>query len=210
MGLRLEDINLSHIYEYVNNGEVQNAAPEVVRYLELLDKARSMHLRINEFGHKDAIIAHFIKVEGLSRYLATNIFNDAMEYFYADKQISKDAHRNITAEFMWKDYLLAIKLAKDTKDVVAANKILAERARVLQLEVVDPPKIPQEAFAQPFKMYSNSAKYLGLPDKSKSEIREMLSKFPELTEKEMIRLEEEAGVLPTVRLFLDDEEDPRK
>ena len=210
MGLKLEDIDLSHIYEYVNNGEVQSAPPEVVQYLEYLDKARSMYNRVGEFGHKDAIVAHFIKVEGMSRYLATNIYNDAIEYFYSSREISKDAHRNITADFMWKNYLLALELAKETKDVAAANKILAERAKILQLEVVDPPKIPESAFEKPFKMYSNSAKYLGLPEKSRPEIKAMLEKFPEISEKVRLRLEEEAGALPTVRLFLDDNENPRK
>lgn len=211
MGLKLEDINLSHIYEFINNGEItSNVDPAIVEYLEFLDKARSMHLRIQEFGHKDAIVAHFVKVEKLSRYLANNIYNDAMEYFYSDKQISKDAWRNIIAQRKEKNYILAIQLAKDTKDVVAADKILDGMAKVLGLDQIEPPKIPDSAFSQPFKMYSVDAEFLGLPKKSKKEIKAMLEKFPEISEKLMMRLEEEAGNLPTVRLFLDEHENPRK
>jgi len=211
MGLKLEDINLSHIYEYINNGEVEaKVDPNIIQYLDYLDKARSMHLRINEFGHKDAIIAHFIKVEKLSRYLANNIYNDAMEYFYSDKQISKDAWRNIIAQRKEKNYILAIQIAKDTKDVAAADKILDSMAKVLGLDQIDPPQIPASAFTQPFKMYSIDTEFLGLPKKNKSEIKKMLEKFPEISEKLMLRLQEEAGALPTVRLFLDEHENPRK
>lgn len=210
MGLKLEDINLSHIYEFIHTGDVTAADPNIIQYLDYLDKARAMHNRIGEFGHKDAIVAHFIKVEGLSRYLATNIYNDAMEYFYSDKQIQKDTYRNIIAQRKEKNYILAIELAKDTKDVVAADKILDSMAKVLGLDQVDPPHIPETAFSQPFKMYSIDTEFLGLPKKNKSEIKKMLDKFPEISEKLRIRLEEEAGALPNVRLFLDEHENPRK
>lgn len=210
MGLKLEDINLSHIYEYLQTGDVANVDPEIPRYLDLLDKARAMYNRVGEFGHKDAIVAHFIKVEGLSRYLATNIYNDAMEYFYCDKQISRDAYKNILAQDSRKDYLAAIEVAKTTTDFVNASKIHLQIFKLLGFDQPEPPKIPDSAFTQPFKMYSIDTEFLGLPKKNKKEIKEMLEKLPEISEKVRLRLEEEAGNLPTVRLFLDEHENPRK
>lgn len=210
MGLKLEDINLSHIYEYLQTGSSEKADPEIVRYLDLLDKSRAMYNRIDEFGHKDLIVAHLIKVEKLSRYLANNIYNDAMEYFYCDKQISNDAWGNILAEDTRKDYILAIKLAKTTTDVTNASKLHLQIYKLKGLDKPEPPKIPEGAFTQPFKMYSVDTEFLGLPKKNKSEIKKMLDKFPEISEKIRMRLEEEAGNLPTVRLFLDEHEDPRK
>ncbi len=210
MGLKLEDITLAHIYEYLNNGAVETADPEIVRYLDLLDKARSMYLRIDEFGHKDAIVAHLVKVEKLSKYLAGNIYNDAMEYFYCDKQISRDAWRNILAQDSRKDYILAIQLAKTTADAVNASKIHAQIFKILGLDQPEAPKLPEGAYDKPFKMYSIDTEFLGLPKKNKTEIKAMLDKFPEISERIKLRLEEETGTLPTVRLFLDEHEDPRK
>lgn len=209
-GIKLEDINLSHIYEYVNHGDIQEAPEAVVRYLELLDKARGMHLRVNEFGHKDAIVAHLKTHEGLTYYMANNIYNDAMEYFYCDKRISKDAWRNIIAQRKEKNYILAIQLAKDTKDVATADKILDGMAKVLGLDQPDPIEIPPGAYDQPFKMYSIDAQFLGLPVVKRSEIKKLLDELPEISERLKVRLEEEAGLLPTVKLFLDEHEDPRQ
>ncbi|AXP79179.1 hypothetical protein CJ739_79 [Mariniflexile rhizosphaerae] len=210
MGLKLEDINLSHIYEYLQSGTSEKADPEVIRYLELLDKVRAMYNRIDEFGHKDLIVSHLIKVEGLSRYLANNIYNDAMEYFYCDKQISNEAWSNMLAEASRKDYIFAIQLAKTTADVVNASKIHLQIYKLKGLDKPEPPKIPDGAFQQPFKMYSIDTEFLGLPKKNKKEIKEMLEKFPEISEKVRMRLEEETGSLPTVRLFLNEHENPRK
>ena len=77
---------------------IRSKAPqEIVDYLDLMDKIRGMHLRIDRYGGKDAIVNHLMKVEGLSRYLANKAYNQAMEYFYADNDISKEAWRNIIA-----------------------------------------------------------------------------------------------------------------
>lgn len=212
MALKLEDINLSHIYEYVQTGKIEgskNIDPAIPEYLELLDKCRSMHNRIDEFGHKDAIVSHLMKVEGLSRYLATNIYNDAMEYFYSDKQISKDAWRNMIAQYMQKNYILAIQLAKDAKEVVSANKILLEMAKTLRLDQPDDIQIDEAAYTQPFKMYSVDAKFLGLPEINRSDLAKLIDELPELSEKDRLRIKQEANVLPT-KLFLDEHEDPRK
>lgn len=208
--LKLEDIDLSHIYEYVNHGEIQNAPEEIVRYLDLLDKARSMSNKLGESGSKDAVVGHLIKVEGLSRYLATNIYNDSMEYFYSSKAISRDAYRHFIAELKHKNYLLAMELSKDTKDVASADKILDSMAKVLGLDMPDPIEVPASAYTQPFKMYSIDAEFLGLPKINRTKIKELLSELPEISERLRLRLEEEAGLLPTVKLFLDEHEDPRQ
>ena len=210
--LTLDQIDLSHIYEFVMTGDVdiERADPEIRRYLDLLDQARSMHNRIADFGHKDAIVAHFIKVEGITRHVAMNIYNDAMEYFYNSKNISKDAYRNIIAELKHKNYICAIQMAKNTQDVASADKILDSMAKVLGLDKDDPIPVPESAYMQPFKMYSNDAKYLGMPELNRTEIKKMLESVPEMSEKIINRLEEEAAMLPTVKLFLDEHEDPRK
>lgn len=212
MGLKLEDINLSHVYEFVQTGKIEdskNIDPNVPRYLELLEKCRGFHLRIDEFGHKDAIIAHLRNVEGLTYYVANNIYNDAMEYFYSDKQISKDAWRNIIAQYMQKNYILAIQLAQDTKEVASANKILLEMAKTLRLDQPDEIKPDEAAYTQPFKMYSIDAEFLGLPAINRSELAKLIDNFPEISEKHKIRLKQEAALLPT-KLFLNEHEDPRK
>jgi hypothetical protein len=208
--MKLEEISLSDIYEFVTTGKVQeNVDPAIPKYLHLLDKARSMHLRIDEFGHKDAIVNHFVNVEGLSRYLATNIYNDAIEYFYADNQISKDAWRNIIAQDMRKNYILAIQLAKDTKDVSSANKILLELAKTLRLDQPDPIEPDEHDYLPPFKMYTMDAAALGMPKIDRRVLAKQIDSYPELSEKERTRLKQEAAILP-IKLFLETHEDPRK
>ncbi|OBQ56100.1 hypothetical protein JJL45_05195 [Tamlana sp. s12] len=212
MGLKIEDINISIIHEYVSSGKIESnevTDPAIPKYLELLDKVRGMYNRIDEFGHKEAIMKHLIKVEGLSRYQANNIYNDALEYFYCDKQVSKDAWRNILAQDMRKNYIAAIQMAKTTSDIATANKILVETSKILQLDLPDPVEVDDAAYTQPFKMYSVDAEFLGLPKIDRRELAKQIEALPEMSEKEIIRLKQEANVLP-LKLFPDEHEDPRK
>ena len=137
MAIKLEDIELEDLQDFVANGIDSQAPPEIVEVLQLLDKIRGMHLRFNQFSGRDAVINHLVNVDGYSRYLAAKFYDMAMEYFYADRQISKKAWRNILAEKMDKAANLALSLAENTRDVTTAIKSLKEIATVLQLDQPD-------------------------------------------------------------------------
>jgi hypothetical protein len=207
--MKLENISLQDIFDYIDSGSPASAPDEIVRYLDLLDKARGMHLRSKRYGTKDSIIKHLMKVEDLSRYLANQIYNDALEYFYSDQQISNAAWRNILAEKMYNNYLLAIAVAKDTKDVRQANAILVDVYKARGLDQPDKEEIPEELFNKPWKLYAMDAEMLNLPPVNRVEIGKLIDELPDLTEKEKIMIKREAVVLP-IKLFPDEQEDARK
>ena len=206
---KLEDISLDIIRDFIENGNRADADEGIVEYLDIIEKIRGMKMRFDHFPSKDHIIKHLIKVDGHSRHLAINLYNDCIEYFYADTKITKEAWRNLYAEEAEKDIALARMLVKDVGDIAKISKMRMDLAQLRQLDKEEVEKLPEEWFLKPFKLYAMDAEFLGLPPANRHKIAEQIDGYPELTEKERVLIKREAGVLP-VKLFLDESENPRK
>ncbi len=209
MALKLDNISLQDIFDYVENGKQGNADPEILRYLNLMDKIHTMHHRINKYGSKEMILKHLVKVEGLSQFLANQMYEDAIDYFFSDTHISKQAQRNIIADKIAKAANMAIIVAKTPQDWKYVTQILVDEWRVRMLDKEDAQELPEGIFQKPFKMYMQSAEALGMPPINRIELAKFIDEFPEITEKEKEALRREASIIPN-KLFLDEQEDPRK
>lgn len=205
----LQDVDLDAIYDFVDNGDRSKAPREIIDYLDLMDKIRGMSLRIDRYGSKDAIVNHLIKIEGLSRYLANKAYNQSMEYFYADSDISKEAWRNILAQRMDKNYAIAQLLVKDVSDAKKVNDMIKDMGFALGLHLPDPEPIPEGAFQRPSKIYTLSMEDLGKVPQPKKELRDFIMSLPDVSEKVKLMALQEA-LLEPMNLFPLENEDPRK
>ncbi len=205
----IQDIDLDTIYDFVDNGDRSKAPQEIIDYLDLMDKIRGMSLRIDRYGSKDAIVNHLIKIEGLSRFLANKAYNQSMEYFYADSDISKEAWRNILAQRMDKNYAIAQLLVKDVSDAKKVNDMIKDMGIALGLHLPDPEPVPEGAYQRPTKIYTLSMEDLGKVPQSKKELREFIMQMPEVSEKVKLMALQEA-LLEPMNLFPEENEDPRK
>jgi hypothetical protein len=204
----LRDISLDEIYDFIENGVATEEKSDTVLYMLEMDKVRGMYLRLDKFPSKDHIIAHLIKVDGYSRYFATKLYNQAMEYFYCDTTISKAAWRNIYAEKMEKVIAFAIQTMKDASDASKVAKMIFDMGKLRQLDQPDMEDLPSELFDRPFKLYTMNPEDVGIPKADRREIATFIDGLPELTELERDLIKREAGILPN-KVFLDKIEDPR-
>jgi hypothetical protein len=208
--MKLEDITLNHIYDYIENGNPNKVDPAIVEYLDLIEKIRGMYLRFDKWGSKDAILKHLIKVDGHSRYFANQLYNDCLEYFYCDNKISKDAWRNIYAEKMERNINLATLIVKDVSDIAKVNRMIKEAAELRQLDVEEPEELPEALFNRPWKLYSMDHNLLeGAAKVDRLKLAQQIDALPELSEKEREIIKREAAILPP-NIFLPDDENPRK
>lgn len=208
MAVRIQDITLEDIYEFRDHGNWNKAPSEVVETLDVLDKVRGLYLRGKEYGTRDGIINHLTKIEGYNYYMACKYHDMAMEYFYCDREISKNAHRFRIAEKLEKLAELGMAVAKDVNDIGKVAKIFTDVVKTLGLDQPDQEAFPEELLGKPFKMYSLDTEFLGLPSIDRYELKRLIDELPQLTEKERMMAKREALVLPP-KLFLDASEDPR-
>jgi hypothetical protein len=204
----LRDIELDEIYDFMENGIPTDDKSATMIYMLEMDKVRGMALRIDKYASKDAIVNHLIKVDKYSRYFATKLYNNTMEYFYCDTTISKTAWRNIYAEKMEKVINFSIRVMKDTSDASKVGKMIAELGKMRQLDQPDIDDFPSELFDRPFKLYTLDPEMAGIPKADRREISAFIDGLPELSELEKEVIRREAGILP-LKVFLDNDEDPR-
>lgn len=213
--MKQEDITLEDIYDFIDckygpNDIVPEHKKPILQHIELLDKIRAMHLRIDKYGSEEHIVLHLIKAEGLSRYLAKKFYNQALEFFYCDNEVSKSAWRNIIADKMERGINAAIMAAKDTKDFVAATKLWIEVAKIRELDKADPPQLNPDAAGKMFAIYSYDPKQLGLDSIQDSEkVRQFIDSLEDITEKEK-QLAYQEAMLEPLKLFPTKHEDVRK
>lgn len=209
MKINIDQVDIKDIYDFMERGNVNNAPLHIVEYLQLLDKVRGMALRIDKFGSKEAVVKHLILVDKLTRYKANQVYDEAIEYFYSDSTISKQAWRSLYADKAEKALNFAMLQMRDVNDASKVVKMAHDIAILRGINEPDKEELPDELFLKQFVVYSTDAETLGLPKANRNVLAEFIDSLPELTEKERIRIKQEAEILP-LKVFVDEQEDPRK
>lgn len=200
---KIKDLSLEDLVEFRDHGDMTNAPSEVLQYALELEKVHGMHLRIKDYGSRDAIINHLVKFNGYSNYLAAKLHDEMLEYFYGDRTISKNAHRYRLADLMEKGINTALVLAKDAKEVIAAIKEIKSVAQVLQLDQTDGQEFPVELLAKPVKLYTSNAEALGMMPMDRYKLGTFIDELEGLTEAQKIMAKRDSMLLP-VKFFQDD------
>ena len=205
----IKGITLDDIYEFIDNGNPDEAPIGIITYLDLMDKVRSMHLRVAHYGTKESILNHLIKVEGLSRYLASNLYYNTLEYFYASSQLSKQAQRNVYADKIDRQIAIAELAIKDVKDAKAVTAMIMDAYKARGLDKDEIEQIPEEWLKKQFVLYTTEAITAGLDPINRIELKKQIDSYPDLTEKEKKMLYRES-LIEDIIIFPDDQENPRK
>jgi hypothetical protein len=207
--MKLDDISLEHIYDFMENGSLKNAPNEIVDYLLLLDKVMGMIRRIDIYGNKDSVIKHLVLVEKMSPYKAKKIHDEALEYFHADKEVSKEAYRNYYAERMDKVTNFAMLIMKDVADAAKVHKMLLDTMIARGVNKEDKEVIPDHYYDKPVNLMTYDARILEFGETNRRALDAFIDTLPDLTEKERKRIKEESLIMP-LKIFPNEQEDPRK
>ena len=207
--MKLEDVTLDQLYEFMERGSIDNAPVHIVDYLQLIEKVRGMILRIDIYGNKEAVIKHLRIADGFSEYKAQKIYNETIQYFYVDSEVSKEAWRNFYAEKMQQVINFSLLTMKDVSDASKVVKMLVDIANLRQVNVPDAEKLPDNFFDKPVKLLSLDANIFEFGKVNRQALDKFIEKTPDLTEKEKNRLREES-LITKLTIFPDESTNPRK
>lgn len=205
----IDNIGLDDLKEFLETGNPDNAPESIVQYIELLTRIHGMTLRIDKFGSKEAVLKHLIAFEGLSRYKASLVYNETLEYFYTDKEVSKKAWRNFYAAILDQEINFSRRIKKDTADSKRIAEMVEKAANMRGAFDEEIEELPEELFRTPFIVYTCDSQLLGLPTVDRNKLSAQIDAYPELSEKEKIQIKREAQILP-INIFPNEQENPRK
>jgi len=155
----IDDNKYDKLLTYIESGATGNLPDEMIDYVNMLELIRGMHMRYED---RQTIIRFLQQPPyNLSFYLATCRYSDAVNFFYLDHDIKKQAWRNIYAEKLDRAADLILRTATSSKDIdVYKNTILAA-GDLRQLNLPDKEDIPKEFFQKPIKIYTLDPRMLG-------------------------------------------------
>lgn len=207
--MNLESVTLDQVYEFMERGNIKNAPEGLVEYLKMLEKIHGMIRRVDIYGDKEGVIKHLILVDGLSKYKARKIYNETIEYFNVDSEISKEAWRNHYADKMDRVSNFAMVIMKDVSDAAKVHKMLCDAMIARGANLPDKEELPKDYYDKPVNLYSLDPRIFEFGEANRIGLEKFIDTLPELTEKEKIRIKQETLILP-LKIFPDEQEDPRK
>lgn len=148
----------------------------------------------------------------LSMKQAKSRVRDAVEYFYIDGDLKKDAYRHIHYEKQMQAAQLVLETAKCAADIKIASEIWERAGKAKQLHLPDPEEFPEGMFEKKWKIYSLDTSDVGLPEMAdRNQLGAMIDSF-NIAEAEKIRLKQDAGVEPReiLEFNVQEESDPEE
>ena len=155
----IPDDKYDRLLAFIESGSKGDLPQDMIAYVELLDMIRGLHMR-----YKDRQgIVRFLQQPpySLSYYLATLRYSEAINFFYLDHEISRQAWRNVSAEKLDRAADLVLKTATCAKDIDIYKNILYAAMEARQLSKEDAQDIPEDLFKKPVKIYTLDPDQIG-------------------------------------------------
>lgn len=178
------------IQDYIAGGSRGNLSQKEQVYIDLLTMIYSLD---GQWGKRRTIKFLTSKPFSFSYEQASNMYAEAIEMFFANRKVSKEAMRAKMADQYDTLYTLAMQNARTTKDFEIAAGILSSKAKVLRLDQDDPQQLPAENYSKQFRVLSLSPEVIGLPRANRDELARQIDGIvaPEAVKK---RLRVDAGI----------------
>lgn len=179
------------IRDYIESGSPGTLSEKEQIYIEILTMVYSLD---GQYGKRRTIKFLTSPPFGFSYSHASDVYAEAVELFYANRNVSKAALRQKMADEFDTLYIAARNSAKTVKDYETASNILANKAKVLQLDKEDPVQLPPETYLRPYRVLSLTPESIGLPTVSRYELARQIDGLvaPDAVKN---RLKVEAGIM---------------
>ncbi|WP_100628697.1 hypothetical protein [Algoriphagus formosus] len=181
---------LANLRDYIESGSLNDLKNEEAIYLDALLIFAGMGRKI---GRRNTV-AFFTKPPfGLKYARASEMYDEAINLFYADRQIERKALRHKFAEQLQEAALIVRDNAASSKDWEVYGNLITQASRMLGLDKDDPEKPPAEQFAKPIRFYSLNPGDVGLHSIDRQEVARQIESL-EIPERDKIRARQDARI----------------
>lgn len=194
-----------NLQDYIQAGSKEELTGEEEKYLEMLYLINSMR---RKYGKENAISFIQRPPFNIPYRRSREMYDEALNLFYGDDNVEKQAHRNALFEEMIAASKLVLATAKSSRDMEVYADIVSRAYKIKGLDVPEPPKVPEGLYKKPIKIYSLNPAAISLQLENRHEIAAMIDKL-EIEENEKVRIKQEAGVNKINFLELYDEQESK-
>ena len=146
----------------------------------------------------------------VKRAKAREMYNEAINLFFADDSVENNAHRNMMYDNLQKAAQVVLMNAHSSKDMEVYGNLMVQAAKIKQLDKPDPQK-RNEVNEKPIKIYMLDTQAVGIPQVNRQLLAEQIDSIPDIPEREKVRLKRDAQVIDVdIIEMLDDQETKTK
>lgn len=146
----------------------------------------------------------------VKRAKAREMYNEAINLFFADDSVENNAHRNMMYDNLQKAAQVVLMNAHSSKDMEVYGSLMVQAAKIKQLDKPDPQK-RKEVNEKPIKIYMLDTQAVGIPQVNRQLLAEQIDSIPDIPEREKVRLKRDAQVIDVdIIEMLDDQETKTK
>lgn len=191
-------VSMDNLNRIVSTGSLDCLSEAERNYFYLMDLVRGLTQKMkfekeNKFVTKAGIIK-LLKSEryGLSDWMARQVYNDAVNFFYQRSEIAVEAFNNLYAEKCeaWAEQMYA---AGDVKEARNLLKLAGDFRGCFRPKAAD--SIPEELLEQKrVDIYTASREDIGLPAIDRKRLEAFIDSIPEISTAVRDNLREDAGL----------------
>lgn len=187
------DFKRSHflkLQDYIQSGSSIELSDEEQQYLDVLFLLNNLR---RKYGKENAIAFVQHAPYNINYRRSRQMYDEAINLFYLDDNVEKQAHRNVLFENLLQAAAVVMSTAKSPRDLEIYGDLISRAYKVKGLDEVEAPKVPEQLFAKPIKIYSLDPKKISLPMADRNALAERIDNM-EIPEREKNRIRQEAGV----------------
>jgi hypothetical protein len=204
------DFKKSHfekLQDYIQSGSKSELTGEETQYLDVLYLLNNIR---RKYGKENAIVFIQKSPYNIPYRRARLMYDEAINLFYLDDTIERQAHKNMLFEELMSAAKVVLMTAEGSKDMEVYGDLVAKAYKIKGLDQPEPPKIPEELYKKPVKIYMMESKYVGIEGADRNELAERIDNL-EIQEREKSRVRQEARItdIDFIELYDDQEEKTR-
>lgn len=174
--------------DFIQSAGTVELSKEEAIYLEALTLMNSMD---RKYGRRN-VIAFFTKRPfNLSYSRASEMYDEAINLFYSDRNTEKKALRNKRAEMLEEAARMVLKMASCSKDLEIYGNLIVQASKLQGLDKDDAPVLPQDVYMKPVRLFSLDPAIIGLPAVNRQEVAAQIDML-EIPERDKLRLRQDA------------------
>lgn len=191
-----EGISLQSLNAILSTGSVDSLSPQEREYFSLMEMVRGLRSRMMLPGGDRVVTkAGIIKLlkgnYGLTDWMARRLYDDTINFFYAEDNVSPRAWSNLYADKLDKMADLAFSQGKFKE----GRALMADAAKLRGCFDEQGAEIPDELLNQRSTViYTADALALGAPKADRTELEAFIDSIPDVAQVTRDRVKEDAGI----------------
>jgi hypothetical protein len=179
--LDFDDTSYEQLQAWVESGKTKGLPYDLVNYLSTLELVRSMY---DKYAQKKFIVKTLmLPPYSLSEYRAHKMFSEALNFFYSNNEVKREAWANIYADKLDKLALIAI----ESNDYQTAEKCTMNAVK-LRMGEKSNQNIPKQLLERRPIFYTIRAKDVGLPEANRAKLAQWIDKLEDIPAEERNRM----------------------